>query len=156
MVTLQPRLPGRGREEGARRKETGKRKREWKMIYGAAAVIVVAVILAVVVMVYSAPPPSKGSALSDSQVRQELQRVKEISAYPGNLNIRPADYPKTFGVWNNRTLVEQYFCSDVCPDYGRVNLVFQGADNEECARIGGNSLHDIAFGGYIGCQPRAE
>jgi hypothetical protein len=169
MVTLQPRLPGRkklkheGKKEGGTRdrqpeavKPESKEPRNARVIYGAAALVVVVVVLAVVVMVYSAPPPSAGNVLTDSQVRAELARLREISTYPENMNIRPADYPRVFGTWNNRTLVEVYFCSDVCPDYGRVDLVFQGVGPEQCGSIGGRELRDLAWGGYIGCGPRVE
>lgn len=174
MVTLQPRIPKfrkrkeepsegdkeyrpqGGEGEEAAHPKPGKRGRNWKMIYGAAAMAVVVVILAVIVMVYSAPPPSAGNAVSDSEVRAELARVREISTYPENLNLNPKDYPKVFGVWNNRTLAEQYFCSDVCPDNGRVDLVFQGIVPDKCENVGGRELRDLAFGGYIGCQPGVE
>ena len=92
--------------------------------------------------------------MTDSEVRAELERLQGINSEPRNIN--PADYPKTFGMYwrNNLTLAEQYVGSDVCPDYGRVDLVVQGVDNEGCLDIGGNPLHDLAWGGYLGCEPR--
>lgn len=160
MVQLQPRLPGRRKKHPEHAKEGAEapssQNRNWKVIYGIAAVAVVVVVLVIFVMVYSAPPPRAGNVLSDSQVRAELERVREISTYPANMNIRSWDYPKVFGIWHNMTLVERYFCSDVCPDYGRLDLVFQGVGPEQCENAGGIELRDLAWGGYIGCKPGVE
>jgi len=172
MVQLQPRLPRRRKKknEGVRdtfqpseapadrRDEPGKEGRRGagnrNMIIGIVAVAVIVVVLVVIVMTYSAPP-QEVKEVTGSQIMPEIQRLRELSTYPANKNINPADYPKVFGTWRNYTLVEQYYCSDVCPDYGRVDLVFQGITNEQCEQVGGRSLHDLAWGGYIGCEPRA-
>ena len=153
MVQLQPRLPGR-RKHKHERKESAEEpsSRDWGMVYWIIAVAVVVVIVIVIVMTYSAPP-SVENVLSDAQVIEELTRVRGMSMYPANLNLNPADYPRVFGKWNNFTLEERYFCSDVCPDYGRVDLVFKWVGAEQCESVGGRALRDMAWGGYLGCQP---
>jgi len=158
-MELQPRLPGfgkkKGTEEGRRQEKPSVRGKEdggKKLLWVIAAVLIVIVVLAVIWV--SIPQPQPGNTVTDSNVRMELERLQGVNSEPKKIN--PADYPKVFGIWNNRTLVEQYFCSDVCPDYGRVDLVFQGVDNEECAQIAGKSLHDLAWGGYIGCGPKIQ
>ena len=121
----------------------------------AGIVVLIAAVMLILIFLWVYPPqPAGPGAVSDSQVRAELARVKDISTYPNNLRIDTYQYPKVFGTWDGRTLVENYFCSDVCPDYGRVDLVFQGVDAEECASIGGKALRDLAWGGYLGCEPR--
>jgi hypothetical protein len=176
MVQLQPRLPRRRKKDEApgdrRRQESpsGKesdakaghpeertepehhKRKEYdnRLIIGIVAAIAVIVILAVVAY-YPWAPPEPTNVVTNSQVRAELARLQGVNSDP--MSIDPADYPKVFGTWNNLTLVEQYYCSDVCPDYGRVDLVFQGVTSEQCAQAGGRSLHDLAWGGYIGCEP---
>ena len=119
-----------------------------------AAAVVLVVLVLVIMWAFPAAPPGPANVVTDSQVLAELARLQDVNSNPKYID--PADYPKTFGIYarNNLTLVEQYYCSDVCPDYGRVDLVFQGITNEQCSQAGGRSLHDLAWGGYIGCEPR--
>ena len=124
-----------------------------RLLLGIAGVIVVLAAIMIILWLYPLSQPAPSQAVTDSQVRSELQRVAQLSTLPENKNLAPSDYPKVFGTWNGRTLIESYFCSDVCPDYARVDLIFQGVDNEQCGQVGGRSLHDLAWGGYIGCQP---
>ena len=51
-------------------------------------------------------------------------------------------------------IIVKTFCSDVCPQYTRSYLVFDGVEKEECDKIGGLVLSDYAWGGYIGCGAR--
>lgn len=47
------------------------------------------------------------------------------------------------------------FCSDVCPDYTRSIIIYEGVKTpEECKTLGGLTIRDIAWGGYIGCGPK--
>lgn len=49
----------------------------------------------------------------------------------------------------------RYFCSDVCPEYGYVDIYFAGIrTKEECAKIKGEDVIDFAWGGYVGCKPK--
>ena len=156
MVQLQPRLPGRRKKEHHEPEGGHEHKRKSRDMSAAYAVILAAavvVILVVIVMLYSPQPQQAGNPVTFSQVAAEVSRLAELSKYPRNLNIDAGDYPKVFGTWRNHTLVEQYYCSDVCPDYGRVDLVFQGVDSEGCRAAGGIPMHDLAWGGYIGCGP---
>jgi hypothetical protein len=58
------------------------------------------------------------------------------------------------GFQNGRIVHEQYFCSDVCPNYGRYYLLYYGIKTkEECADIGGVPEIDPAWHGFIGCAP---
>lgn len=57
---------------------------------------------------------------------------------------------------NDRILVEKYFCSDVCPQYGSKYIIYQGIEQAECEEVGGSIIKDIAWGGYIGCAPMVE
>jgi len=152
MVQLQPRLPKFRKKEEYKGEEPEKSR---KLLWFLVAVVIVVVVL-VVVWAYSVYQPKSERTVSDSDVRAELERLQGVNSEPRSIN--PADYPKVFGIYwrNNLTLVEQYFCSDVCPDYGRVDLVYKGIDNEECLNIGGNPLHDLAWGGYLGCQPKLQ
>ncbi|NCO97011.1 MAG: hypothetical protein COZ04_02045 [Candidatus Aenigmarchaeota archaeon CG_4_10_14_3_um_filter_37_21] len=95
--------------------------------------------------------------LTDDDIVNELKNLRKINTYPDNKNIDPKDYPKTLGLYskNGLKLIEGYFCSDVCPDYGGVWIAFENINSKEkCAEIGGKDLVDHAWGGYIGCAPK--
>jgi hypothetical protein len=68
-------------------------------------------------------------------------------------------YPKVGGV-DPRTglrLIQIQFCSDVCPQYTRVFTIFENVTTPEmCAGIGGQTIRDAAWHGYIGCRPKAN
>ena len=92
-------------------------------------------------------------------LRAEIKNLGKINAYPDNRNINPKDYPIVLGPFseNGLILIESYFCSDVCPDYGGVSIVFQNiTSKEECAKVGGKGLIDPAWGRYGGCAPKIE
>jgi hypothetical protein len=144
-----------GPKEGRRQESPSVRKLQDKKLLAGIVILITAVVLILIILWAYPPQPARpANTLSDSQVRAELEKVKELSTYPNNLKIDPYQYPKVFGTWNDKVLVEQYFCSDVCPDYGRLDLVFQGVDAEQCNSIGGKALRDLAWGGYLGCEPR--
>jgi len=56
-------------------------------------------------------------------------------------------------VRNRKTVELSYFCSDVCPDYGRVLILYAGVDEVDCCKIGGHPFYDPAWRPYVGCQP---
>jgi len=92
--------------------------------------------------------------LNDDDIMGELQRLETINSHPNG--IVPGDYPKVLGAYskNGLTLVESYFCSDVCPNYGRVSIIFANITSKEaCGEAGGFDIIDPAWGGYVGCSP---
>ena len=54
---------------------------------------------------------------------------------------------------NGKTVEVRYFCSDVCPDYGRMIVSYASTSEQECNEIGAESLKDPAWRAYIGCLP---
>ena len=49
------------------------------------------------------------------------------------------------------------YCSDICPDNTRKFKVYKGVGTQaECDKIGGQTIEDAAWGGYIGCQPKTK
>ena len=102
-------------------------------------------------------PQSKTITIED--LRAEIKNLEKINAYPNNRDINPKDYPIVLGTYseNSLILVEGYSCSDVCPDYGGVSIVFKDIKSkEDCAKVGGKDLIDPAWGGYIGCAPKID
>ena len=88
--------------------------------------------------------------LGDIELKEMLENL------PSGPQINPNDYPKTLGKYskNGLILIEKYFCSDVCPQYGGIHLVYKDIKSkEECAKISGDDIIDPAWGGYIGCSP---
>ena len=71
---------------------------------------------------------SRVNTLTDEDIKAELKNLEEINTSPNNMNIDPDDYPKVLGIYseNGINLVERYHCSDVCPNYGGVSIVFSG------------------------------
>ena len=62
-------------------------------------------------------------------------------------------YPVEFQ--NGRLVIRQYFCSDVCPQYGGWHNEYFGVNKkEECEQVGGRSIIDPAWGGFVGCAPK--
>jgi hypothetical protein len=54
-------------------------------------------------------------------------------------------------------LVQISYCSDVCPQYTRTFIVFENVTTaEKCNEIGGQTIRDAAWHGYIGCRPKAN
>ena len=59
------------------------------------------------------------------------------------------------GLQNGRLVIRQYFCSDVCPQYGGWHEEYFGVNKkEDCEQIGGRSIIDPAWGGFVGCAPK--
>lgn len=97
---------------------------------------------------------TQGDTLTLAALQQEQSRLDEINASPANMKIDPDVYPRRLGTYKGREVIEIYFCSDVCPNYGYVSIVYKDVTTREsCARIGGRDIVDPAWGGYIGCSP---
>ncbi|MEM5812213.1 MAG: hypothetical protein QW286_00705 [Candidatus Aenigmatarchaeota archaeon] len=152
-MRIQPEFPlkRKGSKETNQEVKDNENKRRRIFYFGIIAALFLAVLLAAI---WTYPKPQTYPVLSDSAVIAEMERLKVVNSEPKKIN--PSDYPKVLGIYwkNNLTLVEQYYCSDVCPDYGRVDLVFQGIDSADCPSVEGRVLRDLAWGGYVGCEPR--
>ena len=101
----------------------------------------------------------QGETVTIEDLRAEMKSLDKINAYPDNEKINPKDYPIVLGSYseNGLILIERYFCSDICPNYGGISIVFQNiTSKEECAKVGGKDLIDPAWGGYIGCAPKID
>ena len=75
---------------------------------------------------------------------------------PAALDGERACLPSIVGQYasNGHDIEVYYFCSDVCPEYGRVGIRFAGVkDNASCCAMGGAPLHDPAWGGFEACVP---
>ncbi len=85
---------------------------------------------------------------------EEFEELRKISVEDVDIT----EFPKALGKieYGNemRPLIHKYYCSDLCPQNGRLYVLFQGIDSAEaCQEIAGNTVKDIAWGGYIGCEP---
>lgn len=100
---------------------------------------------------------------SDSLGEEELQRLRDegIPACfhqddPVTLDMERSCLPAGVGqhVGDGRAIEVYYFCSDLCPDYGRVGVRYVGiSDTPACCAIGGIPLRDPAWGGFEACVP---
>ncbi len=93
--------------------------------------------------------------LTDRQVKAELERILELNQNLDYDKINLSEPWILFGTYQSRELVRGYSCSDVCPEYGGYNLIYSDiGSEEECERIGGETLYDYAWGKqFNGCQP---
>jgi hypothetical protein len=100
---------------------------------------------------------------SDSLGEEELRRLRDegIAACfhkddPVTLDAERACLPASVGQHegDGRAIEVYYFCSDLCPDYGRVGVRYVGvSDTPSCCAIGGIPLRDPAWGGFEACVP---
>lgn len=54
---------------------------------------------------------------------------------------------------NDLDIVAGYFCSDVCPDAGSINITYSWIEEADCCAAGGVPNYDFAWGAYMGCFP---
>jgi len=102
--------------------------------------------------------PNQQTVLTKKDLISEMEALDIINAYPNNRNINPGNYPRFLGIYsvNGMPLTEIYFCSDVCPDYGSVIIIFENVTKNECLMVGGREYIDPAWGGFVGCVPSIE
>lgn len=123
--------------------------------------ITAAFLIAIVAMMVGSMlgiPGKQFNVMSEEDVVAELRFLDGINAYPSNKVINPAHYPKQLGIYskNGQTLTEVYHCSDVCPDYGRVIMIFENVTEHECHLAGGRELLDPSWGSYVACVPSID
>ena len=84
----------------------------------------------------------------------EYDRLKPINhAIQQNQWTDSEQYPKKLGDFNSKEVQEQYWCGDVCPQYGSVNLVYSGVKEVDCPVVG-QALYSYFWGRqYQGCGP---
>ena len=98
----------------------------------------------------------RDSLVTYADLQDEIVVLKTMNSDYANEAIYEGDYPRMLGTFseNGRVLVEDYFCSDLCPAFARVVIVYEDIRNtEECTGVKGISLIDIAWHGYFGCAP---
>lgn len=125
------------------------------IIFGALIIILLGAIFAAFYFWQNKTMLPSGT-ITIEELRVEIKNIEKINEYPNNKNINPKDYPIVLGPYykDGLILIERYFCSDVCPDYGGVSIVYQNiTSKEDCAKVGGKDLIDPAWHGYIGCAP---
>ncbi len=93
--------------------------------------------------------------LTDRQVKAELERISELNQNLDYDKINLSEPWIVFGTYQGKKLIMGYSCSDVCPEYGGYNLIYDGVGSEErCNEIGGKTLYDYAWGKqFNGCEP---
>ncbi len=65
----------------------------------------------------------------------------------------PRGYPRILGTFNSREVQDAFWCGDVCPQYGSVNIIYSNVKEMDCAAIG-QPLYSYAWGRqYRGCTP---
>lgn len=98
--------------------------------------------------------------MTDPAVQAEQARLEKLNTHRGDQRINQRDYPKAMGEYINDKLKiafrlsEVYACSLICPDNGKVYLIYDGIDSrEECAKVNGKDVVDSFADTYIGCAP---
>lgn len=88
----------------------------------------------------------RGDNLNKADIIAETERLKEINKYPNNKNLSSKD-SKDLGIYNGLEVEESYHCSDVCPDYGSLIIIYKDIIEDKCSAIGGRPISDAAWGG---------
>ncbi|MFV1917336.1 MAG: hypothetical protein ACC618_02550 [Patescibacteria group bacterium] len=91
--------------------------------------------------------------LSVEQIRKEEQKTDRLNKFLPDilLFIRPKEIVGKDA--RNGLLIVRVSCSDICPVYSAVEMIYEGITQEKCKEIGGYVLKDAAWGGYFGCAP---
>ena len=112
---------------------------------------ILALVIIVVILSVSRKAPSQNWFLTNKDICDEFQN------YPSNTCwSHLGDFPKVLGNYSKNGLGVKAicFCSDVCPAYARLEIVYMNIKSyAECAKVGGIDLIDPAWHGYIGCAP---
>ena len=120
-------------------------------------IILLLVLLILTATIFSNKEINKNKILTEDDLKRELESLEKINAYPENKKINPEDYPKVLGRYskNNLNLVEIYYCSDLCPDYAHVYMIFENISKEKCSEIG-EEVNAVFPPEYLGCRPKIE
>lgn len=116
-------------------------------------IIIISLVLLFLIIIIS----NKEKTLTDNDVKKELEKLEKINRYPENMKINPEGYPKIIGGYskNGLNLVEIYYCSDLCPDYAHVYMIFENISKEKCSEIG-EEVNAVFPPQYLGCKPKID
>jgi hypothetical protein len=101
---------------------------------------------------------------AESPQQKDLTRADLLAEYKGLIPINQAmhrgewpvqneHYPKTLGTFDSREVQEAFWCGDLCPQYGSVNIIYSNVKEQDCAAIG-QPLYSHFWGTrYQGCTP---
>jgi hypothetical protein len=80
--------------------------------------------------------------LTGSDLLAEYERLVPINEalHQGHSVIKNDDYPKILGTFNSREVREAFWCGDVCPQYGSVNIIYSNIKEVDCLSIGKPSI----------------
>lgn len=101
--------------------------------------------------------PWSEQIITVDELLAEEKRLEKINSRPENEKINSKDYPIVLGTFSENRLVlsEVYHCSDMCPYYGSVLIIYQNIKNKElCSLLGGRTRLDAFGGSFIGCSPK--
>jgi hypothetical protein len=152
------RQKSRSKPKGVRKATTTRRRlADRKKPVFITAVLFLAIAALIIGNIFGIPGDTH-RVLTDEDVIAEMRALDAINSYPNNKFINSASYPRFLGIYqkNGMPLTEVYFCSDVCPDYGRVIIIFENVTQNECNIVGGKEYIDPAWHGYVGCIPDIE
>lgn len=147
-------------KKGAKTKSSGKQKVK-KLDNSRPVFITSAFLVALIVLMIGSMlgiPGNQYRVLSEADLVAELHMLEGMNTYPNNKVINPSQFPKTLGIYmnNGQTLTEVYHCSDVCPEYGRIIVIFENVTQSECQQVGGRAFFDPAWGSYVACVPSVD
>ena len=120
-------------------------------------IIIILLALFVILIIINKERNKVAKVLTDDDVSLELKKLEKINAYPENEKINVNNYPKFLGRHskNGLNLIEIYYCSDLCPDYGEVIMIFENISKEDCSKIG-EEVNVVFPPEYLGCKPKIE
>jgi hypothetical protein len=93
--------------------------------------------------------------LTGTDLLAEFDRLAPINQalHQGHWVVTDGDYPKPLGTFNSREVIEAFWCGDMCPVYGSVNIIYSNIKEADCDSIG-QPLYSLFWGPkYQGCTP---
>jgi hypothetical protein len=93
--------------------------------------------------------------LTGTDLLAEFDRLAPINQaiHQGHWVVTDGDYPKTLGTFNSREVIEAFWCGDMCPSNGSVNIIYSNIKEDKCTPIGEPEYSFFWGPKYQGCTP---
>ena len=93
--------------------------------------------------------------LTGTDLLAEFDRLAPINQaiHQGHWVVTDSDYPKTLGTFNSREVIEAFWCGDMCPSNGSVNIIYSNIKEDKCTPIGEPEYSFFWGPKYQGCTP---
>jgi hypothetical protein len=110
-------------------------------------------LLSLVLVIPSYGAAQEGKDLTGVDLLAEYEKLIPVNQALREGHWDAGHYPRTLGTFNSKEVKEVYWCGDVCPQYGSVNIIYSNVKVEDCAAIGHPVYSNFWGRRYQGCTP---